>query len=561
MKEVPRNPLLQAVRSAAAPNTLDKVVRWLDPERGMRRMQARMAMALAGGYTGGKTDRRTTKNWAAGNGSADTDILPDLETLRFRSRDLNRNEPIALGATNTNVGNVVGTGLELSCRPDYETLKMTREWAKGWKKTTERRFRLWANSKDCDITRTQTFYEQQALAYRSTTESGDCFVLLPWEQVDGFPFETRIQIIEADRVSNPDRKGDSSDLIAGISIDKYGAPVAYHIANQHPGDLNFKSASTKWERIPAFGEKTGRRQVLHLFDKIRPGQTRGVPYLAPVIEHLKMLGRFTEAELQATVVSAMFSVFVTSEGGSMEGIVGNEPTAAASAPKNTIKLEPGAIIDLSPGEKIESATPGRPNGAFDPFVQAILRQIGVALEIPFELLVKHFTASYTASRAAMLMAWQFFKRRRAWLATNFCQPVFEAWMDEQVAKGFIIAPGYFEDPIMRAAYLNAEWIGDAPGQVDPVKEADAAEARLRLGLSTLAEETVAYSGQSWEENLAQRAEEMEAHEAAKVPYLQSSQAPVQPSQPGSSQDPNDPENPDDSNDPQDPNDPNEGEEE
>lgn len=512
-------------------------------------MQARIAMALAGGYLGGKSDRRATKNWMAGKNSADEDVLPDLDTLRFRSRDLCRNEPIALGAVNTNVSNVVGTGLELSCRVDYETLGWSREQATAWRKGVERLFRLWSSSKNCDITRTQNFYELQELVYRSTTESGDCFALMPWELADRFPFETRIQVIEADRISNPDRKGDTETLTAGVELDKNGAPTAYHISKQHPGALHVKP-KMEWDRIPAFGEKTGRRNVLHLFQRLRPGQTRGVPYLAPVIEHLKMLGKFTEAELNATVVSACFAVFVKSENG-MEGLLGGTPTSGPNASRS-LKLEPGMVTELSPGESIESAQPGRPNGAFDPFVQAILRQIGVALEIPFELLVKHFTASYSASRAALLMAWQFFKRRREWLANNFCQPVFEAWMDEQVAKGNIIAPGYFEDPIMRAAYLNTEWIGDAMMEIDPEKSVNASEKRMTLGLSTLAEETIASSGRSWEENLAQRAEEREAHEAANVPYLTSQASQQQQAPSGPAQDPK--------KDPQDPNDPNEEDE-
>lgn len=106
------------------------------------------------------------------------------------------------------------------------------------------------------------------------------------------------------------------------------------------------------------------------------------------------------------------------------------------------------MIGLAPGEKVSSVDPGRPNAAFDPFVMAILRQIGVALEIPFELLVKHFTASYSAARAALLEAWKFFYTQRKWLADNFCQPVYEAWLTEAVLSGRVSAPGFFDDPLV-----------------------------------------------------------------------------------------------------------------
>ena len=66
--------------------------------------------------------------------------------------------------------------------------------------------------------------------------------------------------------------------------------------------------------VAAFGPNSGERQVLHLFKRLRIDMTRGVPYLAPVIEPLKMLDRYAEAELMAAVVSSFFTVFVKSEG-------------------------------------------------------------------------------------------------------------------------------------------------------------------------------------------------------------------------------------------------------
>ena len=86
---------------------------------------------------------------------------------------------------------------------------------------------------------------------------------------------------------------------------------------------------------------------------------------------------------------------------------------------STIELAPGAIVDLNEGEKAHDMNPGRPNTAFDGFVVAICRQIGAALEIPYELLVKNFNASYSASRGALLEAWKMFRMYRTWLANDF----------------------------------------------------------------------------------------------------------------------------------------------
>ncbi len=174
------------------------------------------------------------------------------------------------------------------------------------------------------------------------------------------------------------------------------------------------------------------------------GQRRGVPVLAPVIEALKQLGRYTDAELVAAVVSGMFTVFIKTD--APDGPVGEsgipQYEQIDNHDDNTQEMGNGSIVSLGEGESIDTANPGRPNTAFDGFVVAICRQIGAALELPYELLVKHFTASYSASRAALLEAWKMFRMRRDWMVQSFCQPIYEEWLAEAVAKGRVIAPGF-----------------------------------------------------------------------------------------------------------------------
>lgn len=492
---------------------LDRAIEHVLPTVGARRLQARYAMALAGGYTGGSRGKRSLAGWITSKGaSADADLLPDLYVLRDRSRDLVRNEPLAAGAINTVVTNVVGTGLMVESQIDRDVLGWTEGQAAEWQRLAEREFNAWAGSPECDVTRTQDFYELQDLVFRSTLESGDVFTLTPRVQRPYCAYGLKLQVIEADRVCNPLGQSDKPELAAGVEMDLYGAPVAYHVAKQHPGSI--WRNSTERIRVEAFGAQSGRRNVIHLFERRRPGQTRGAPYLAPVIEPLKQLGRYSEAEISAAVVSAFFAVFVKSTGtglGPLESAsTGIAPGAGGDAAATSWdgKLSPGLVADLGPGEDIVSANPGRPNTAFDPFVQAVLRQVGVALEIPFELLIKHYTASYSAARAAMLDAWRFFRRRRAWLAARWCQPVYETFLEEAIALGRITAPGFFDDPLYRAAYCGALWHGDGPGSIDPMKEVSAAEKRLQLNLTTLKKETAEYDGSDWEKNHAQRAKEV-----------------------------------------------------
>jgi lambda family phage portal protein len=321
------------------------------------------------------------------------------------------------------------------------------------------------------------------------------------------PYSLRVQVVEADRVESPTglKEIGGNKVISGVEKDANGAPVAYHILRNHPGST--EGMKREFDRVPAFGEKTGRRRVLHIFERTRPGQTRGVPYLAPVIEPLKQLDKYTESELMAAVVASLLTVFVKSESGD-----GFAPPAGEQVSDAEVKLGTGTIVDLAPGEDITTVAPNRPNTAFDPFTQAVLRQIGVALGLPFEVLIKHFTASYSAARAALLEAWRFFRLRREFLAQTFCAPVYEAWLEEAIARGRVDAPGFFDDPAIRRAYLQAEWIGDSPGQIDPVKEVQAAEKRLQIGVSTLADETLLLTGKVWEDQHRQQVKERQMRE-------------------------------------------------
>lgn len=506
MREVPRKK--RSIRSTL----LDRAVGYFSPVRGLQRYRARMIQAAAESYIGASKSRRSMAGWLARGGSADADTLRDLPELRNRSRDLARNAPIATGALNTVATKVVGTGLALQSRIHREVLGLTEEQASEWQRRAETEFALWAESCECDITRHQNFYGLQELAFRSSLESGDVLVLLPYIlRPAACPYGIKVQLVEADRITNKDGTRDTPRLAGGVEMDIDGAPLAYHILKQHPGGID--RISREWDVVPAYGTASGRRNAIHLYRKLRPGQTRGIPYLAPVIEPLKQLDRYTEAEIAAAVVSGLFAVFVKTEG---EGLSPLESASLGTAPAGTDgsagaawdgKLSSGLVADLKPGEDIVSANPGRPNAAFDPFCTAVLRQIGVALELPYEVLIKHFTSSYSAARAALLEAWSHFRCRRDWLATYLCQPIYETWMMEAVALGRIGAPGFFDDALLRHAWLGSQWVGDGPGAIDPLKEVTAAEKRLEIGVSTLAEETMLHDGGDWESKHNQQVKE------------------------------------------------------
>lgn len=506
-------------------NRLDKFIGYLSPRAALDRARARARLELVqnSGYGnhGASLVKKALKGWIAGGGSAAEDIHENLSTLRVRSRDLYMGVPLATGALKRYRTNVVGSGLTPKPVIDSEALHITEEQADALEKQISREFALWADSTSCDAERLSSFYELQQLAFLNWLMSGDVFALLQTKERAGSPYKTCIQLVEADRVCTPgDLYGLEIDekILGGVEVDSTGEVVAYHICNHHPLSYRGVSSRDDWVRVEAYGRQTGRRNVLHVMTRERIGARRGVPLLSPVIEALKQMGRYTDAELIAAVVNGYMAVFIETEESRDEKPVGEvEDTLDALMDQqdgDSIEWGPGSVIDLAPGEKAKAVTPGRPNSNFDGFVSSVARQIGAALELPYELLMEQFTSSYSASRAALLEAWKAFSQWRDWMVEKFCQPIYEEWLAEAVALGRIHAPGFFADPLVRKTYCNAQWYGPTQGQLDPVKEVQAAEDRVRSGFSTRAKEAMELTGTDFRENIRIAKRENELMEEA-----------------------------------------------
>lgn len=456
------------------------------------------------------------RRWTPYPGSADSDLLPELGSIRTRSRDLARNHGVAAGAQQTISDNVLGCGLWLAPTPDYVALKKTREWASEWRREVKALWRGYAETTMCDAGRSLTLDGLATQIFNGAWLNGDGLAIPLWMPEQFSHAATRLQVIESDRLSNPQFMFDTRNLRGGIEIDAYGAPMAYHIRKTHPGDRYWLGAMNMdvnvWDRIPAT-TAWGRRRVIHVHDKGRAGQTRGVPALAAVMRQFKVMGDYQNAELKASVVNAMVAMVTESSIG-QEGLIellsGDADAlktyqdGLTNRNRSAIDFNGGMVLPLMMGEKIGGFTPARPSTAYEPFVTTVFRHIATGLNIPYELLMKDFSkTNYSSARASLLEAWRFFTGRRNWLGLGFYQPAYELFLEEMVNAGKIEAPDFYENKV---AWCRARWIGPGRGWVDPLKEAQAAELRMDISVSTL-EDECAEQGKDWEEVLEQRAEE------------------------------------------------------
>lgn len=501
----------------------------------------------ASGYSeaGASTTRRALKGFTATSSSPNEDINWNQFRLRQRGRMLYMSSPVAASAIKTNRTKVVGVGLSLKSCIDAEFLHMTPEAAKAWQKQVEREFSLWAEKREnVDAIGMNNFAGIQQLAVMSWLVNGDVFAV--FQRTDPTPlnpYSLRIHMVEADRVSTPNNQGgliiggptdginkdNGNPIYDGVEVNRRnGMVVAYHICNAYPNQRfsELTRKEVRWHRVKAYGSRTGLPNVLHILDTERPDQYRGVTYLAPVIESLLNISRYTQSELMAALIQSFFTAWIETEANPAEmpfNEVGygedddpdNPPDSNISEHPHEYEMGPGNVTVLKQGEKIVFGNPNIPSQGFDAFFKVICKEIGAALEIPYDTLLKEFNASYSASRAALMEAWEAFRMRRKWLVDMLCQPVYEVWLSEAVALGRINAPGFFTDPLIRAAWCNAQWLGPVQGQLDPTKEVKADILAVAHGFKTHERVTREYSGGDWGENIEQLKAENEALAAAK----------------------------------------------
>lgn len=498
---------------------------------------------LNSGYSegGASMTRRALRGFIPSSGSPLDDIDFNNSTLRQRSRMLYMSAGVATAAINTNRTHVIGTGLTMQSTIDRAILGISDETAKAWQQKTEAEFRLWASTAvNCDTAGLNNFAALQQLAFKSWLLSGDVFAIMRHEEPTPLnPYGLHIDIIEADRICVPadcgglwsvggvvagkipdGKEGAGNAIYDGVEVDKNGKVVAYHVCSDYPNPMTYRNAEiATWTRIPVRGAKTGLPNILHVMDCERPGQYRGVPYLSQVIETLLQMRRYTESELMAALIQSFFSAWITTNAATDGGLPLGEAMPGDNIPvdkdsETEYEMGPGTICKLDPGESISFGSPNIPTAGFDTFMKEFCKQIGAALELPYDVLMKEFNSSYSASRGALMEAWEAFKMRRAWFVDDFCQPIYELWLAEAVARCRVKAPGFFNDPLIRKAWCSAQWIGPTQVQLDPVKEANAAILQTSHAIKTHKQVTRELGGGDWDKNVEQVAAENEKLKAA-----------------------------------------------
>lgn len=496
-------------------------------------------LAIAGGaYDGAKIFDREMLRWQPSIRSADGDLLADKLMLDTRGRDVSRNDAFVGNASRIQQDSIVGSRFMLSAKPDASVLGINDPtWEKEFQEEAEAKFSFWAESEDCwaDAGGKLSFTDMARLAVGLDAIGGEILASVEWIR-DRDPrrlWNTAINFVDPDRLSNPNGMWNSANLRNGVERDDFGRPIAYNFRRVHPGDPWAFTDTFIWDRVLAT-KPWGRKQVLHFFETLRPDQSRGVSTMVAALKEMRMTHKFRDITLQNAVVNATYAATIESElpseavfaalgqgaprdMGLFAGQYADSYLAAIAQyvanKEGAMQLDGVKIPHLYPGTKLQMRPAGTPGGVGTEFEDSLLRYISASLGVGYEEFTHNYSqTNYSSIQAAAtsIRRGQVARKRRT--ADRFANCVYKLWLEESISKGLIDAmprnAPIFQVGINGDAYAGAEWIGASMGQVDQLKETQAAMLRVQNGLSTYQVELSRF-GMEWRGAFKQMASEME----------------------------------------------------
>jgi lambda family phage portal protein len=493
---------------------------------------------MGGGIEGAERNMRETVNWRPSHRSPDSAINIVKSEADARSVDMAMNDGITQGAIRIQKNSIVGAMYRLNAKPDYRVIygkdsEAAAEYGEELASVAEARFNLASQSEDChfDAGGMMTFTDQVRLVVGSCVLAGEAFGTPEWLKDDlSRPFKTAIQMVTPARVSNKDDGADENypggdRLRRGILMDRRGRPKKFFVRRGHPNEWH-DLTSSYWDEIPA-ALPWGRRQMIFVREAMQIDQTRGLSEMVAALSHIRMTKKFSEVTLQNAVVNASYAAAIESElpnheviaamGGGTEGwmnAIGQYMMMLEGylSTADNIAIDGAKMPHLFPGTKLNLTPMGTPGGIGSDFQAGLIRHTAAALGVsPADLSRDFARVNYSGLKGELAIAERDMAVKKESWANRWATAVYRLWFEEEMAAGNLpLPPGRnrtdFYRPLMKDAYTRCMWIGTGRGQIDEMKETQAALLRIAGGLSTY-EKECARTGEDYREVFAQRRKE------------------------------------------------------
>ena len=373
---------------------------------------------------------------------------------------------------------------------------------------------------------------------------GDVLVMLDYS--NSFP---QIKIISGGNVCSPSTT-QGKNIHYGVEYDGL-KEVAYYVSKtiiEKSSDLKGVN-SDNITKVPAFDENGRRQAFLVRWQDKRPNELRGRPISLRLNDVVSQLDDYAKAELQSAKTNAKIALSVQRDIGA--DLISPKSTFAGARKRKNIqdvapsndpekaKLEQSELADalvfdnLQPGEKLHAHDTSRTTLNFSNFYNTMLSIIARSEGIPPEVLKLEFTNTFSSSRAAFIMNDENIKVRRDFIANDFHNKYYKEWLISLAQQNKISGLSEFlegvenNDWLVVGKYTNVKWQGYKRPPIDPVKQLNAVEKAISLGITTREKEANDYNGSEYTKNIQQQEAENVLWEKANS-ILEPAPVPVEP---------------------------------
>ena len=469
---------------------LDRAVGYVWPAAGYRMAFARWQLNhFVKNYDAARKDN-LWMNWMARNQPGELQDANYRQLMIARCRDLERNSDTANSIILAILRNVVGKGMQLQARVrspssdqmDEKTIKKLEEY-----------WRDFILKNNCDITGMNSFKKFCEMIERRKTFDGEIFLIEVYDK-DSKEFPYKLQMMEFDQLDMSRTENNGNRIYSGIEVDSYNRPVAYWFQRL---DL-MGIPQSQPERILA-------DRVIHLANRTRSTQIHGIPRIAQSVSKIRDIDSYLEAENVKSKLAACFGIAITTNNTQGPQIPGkmNQQTGF-----NELEIAPGMIARLGPNESLQVVAPNLPTQMGE-YTTINMRAISSGQGFSYEQISRDYSqTNYSSARVGLIEDQKAFSQMQDDLKDDFCIPVYKKAIEAGVLAGSIDLKDFSQE---KRRYLEHKWIPPGWSLVDPLKEVQAYQIALALGLTTL-EEIAANQGKDWAEQLKQRAREVEEAE-------------------------------------------------
>lgn len=462
-----------------------------------RKMIRTLSGALAEGhkryqsYDGARPSTRS-EGWTGNSLGANAALNGSLVALRNRSRDLERNDPHGHRFIYVMANNIMGQGpLPSAATGDKELDAYCNAL---WKRHSKR------------LNADGTPYGAQAIMWQAaanTALSGECLLLRrPCPSSDKLPAPVQVELLESDMLNHL-RNGATKDggtITNGVEQDARRRIVAYHLLKAHPGESYLGSAVCGDVRIDA-------SDISHCYVALRPGQRRGVPWMAPSLHRLRGLTDYRDTEGLRKKIEASMCAFVFGEDDDAPAGLTSQVTDAHGNPVET--FEPGLIAYIKGGREIKFNAPSA-SGGYAEYVTSELQSIAASLMLPYHIFTGDTSkANYSSMRADLLELHRFIRVVRELF---FLPTIPQAMWDWTFAADYMM--GNIPTPD-----IPCTWACQKFESIDPLKEAQANMLCFKAGTRTWSD-VVSEMGRDPDDVAYEMAADNERFQDLKIDYLE-----------------------------------------